>query len=89
MAENVFSVVFNTFQKVEKYLYMRFVCLSVCPSMHSLTVVNILQISLNLYMLFISDIERTILKLCAWDEEFAYRDTKKFSDKFQPIRGRF
>ena len=37
--------------------------LSVCPSVHILSVVNILQMSLNLYMLFISDVEWTILKI--------------------------
>ena len=50
------TMVFNTFQQCWKR-FMLSVCLSVRPSVHALTVVNILQISLNLYMLFISDIE--------------------------------
>ena len=42
---------------------MHSVSLSVRPSVRALTVVNILQMSLNLCMLFISDIECAALKL--------------------------
>ena len=46
--------------KVQKYLYIWFVCLSVRPSVHA---VNILQMFLIFYMFFISDIEWTVLKM--------------------------
>ena len=49
--------------KVEKCLCIRFFCLSVSTSVHALIVVSILQMSLNLYMLFISNIEWTVLKM--------------------------
>ena len=39
------------------------VCLSARPSVDGLNVIDILQMSLNLYMLFISDIERTVFKI--------------------------
>ena len=45
--------------KVEKCLCIRFVCLS----FHALTLVNILQTSWNLNMLFISDKAWTVLKM--------------------------
>ena len=58
---------------MQKYIVYNvyYKCLSVCnltyinvgPSVHALTLVNILQMSLNLYMLFISDIEWTVVKM--------------------------
>ena len=48
------SMVFNTFQQS---LCIQFFCLSVRPSVHALNVIIILQISLNLYMLLIFDID--------------------------------
>ena len=71
------------FNKVEKCLCIRFVCLSVRPSVHALTVVNILQISLH--MLFISDIEGTVLKMIRMRLSVLLQ-TQKFSDTFRPIR---
>ena len=43
--------------KVEKFMH------SVCPSVRTLTLVNILQVFWNWYMLFISDIAWTVLKM--------------------------
>ena len=59
---------FLTFSnKVEKCLCIRFVSLSICLSVrlsdHALIHVNILQISWNWYMLFISNITWTVLKM--------------------------
>ena len=51
-----FLIISNT---IEKRLCIRFVCLSVCVR----SFVNILQTSLNLQILFISDIKWTILKM--------------------------
>ena len=51
---------FNTFQKSwYKCLCIRFLCLCV----HALTLLNILQMSWNWYMLFISDTAWTVLKM--------------------------
>ena len=55
------SMVINTFRQSWR-MFIRSVCLSVHPSMHALALVNILQKSWNLYMIFISDIEWTLLK---------------------------
>ena len=49
--------------KVDKYLSIWLICLSVRPSVHALTTVNVLQMFKNLYMLFISDIEWSVLKM--------------------------
>ena len=54
-------MVFNTFQQSLK-MFVHSVYLSVRPH-HTLTVVNILQMCFNLYLLFISDIEWTVLKM--------------------------
>ena len=55
------SILFLTlFNKVEKCNAFG---LSVCPSVHALTVVNILQMSWNLSMLFISDTAWSMLKM--------------------------
>ena len=51
---------------------------SVCLSVHALTVVNILPMPLNLYMLFISDIEWTVLKILCMVSVRLQRDTKIF-----------
>ena len=61
---NYFQIknVFNTFQQSWK-VFMHSVCLSVCLSVHALTLVNILQMSWNWYMLFMSDIAWTVLKM--------------------------
>ena len=53
---------FNTFQQCWK-VFMHSICLYICPSVHALTLVNILQMSWNWYMLFISDIAWNILKM--------------------------
>ena len=58
---------------------MHSICLSVHPFVHALTVINILQMSLNLYMLFISDIEKTVLKMiCMGLSVCLQRQTKVF-----------
>ena len=57
------SMVFNTFNKVEKYLSIRIVCLSVRPSQHALAFENVLQMSLHLYIILISDVEWSVLKM--------------------------
>ena len=49
--------------KTEKCLCIRFLCLSVCLPVLHLILVNILQLSLNLCMLFISDRKWTVLKM--------------------------
>ena len=54
---------FLTLSKVEKCLCIRFVCLSVRLSIRALTLVNILQMSWNWYMLFISGIAWSVLKI--------------------------
>ena len=51
------------FNKVEKYLCIRFVRLFVRSCVYTSTFVNILQMSLHLCMLFISDIELRVLKM--------------------------
>ena len=55
------SMLFNTFQQSCKnaYVFGLLVCTS---SVHAVTV-NIVQMSLNLYMLFMFDIERIVLKM--------------------------
>ena len=65
--------------KVEKCLYIRFICLSVCLSvLHALTVVNILQMCLNLYILFISDIEWTgKIENHMYGTEYSFTETHK------------
>ena len=68
--------------KVEKFLCIRIVCLFI----RSLTLVYILQVSWNSYMLFICDIEWTVLKMVYIRLMFVYRHTQKFSDTFRPIR---
>ena len=62
---------------VDKCLCIRFVCLSV----HTLTFVNILQMSWNLHMLFIFDTKWTVLKMlcmglmvCQRDLGLVYRE---------------
>ena len=76
-------VFFTLSNKVKKYLYIRFVCLSVRPSLypsvHTLSLVNILQKSWNLNMLFISDIAWTVLKMvCMRQTVYLQRHTKIF-----------
>ena len=54
-------------------------CLSVRLSMHTLNFVNILEISLNSYMLFIPDIECAALKMiCMGLRIYLHRHTKAF-----------
>ena len=66
---NIFSVVFhsfNTFKQCWK-IFIHLVCLSVPPSVLSLTLINVLQTSWNLYVLFIFGIEWIVLKMiCIW-----------------------
>ena len=62
MCFHLYTMGFITFQHSLKML-TNSVCLSVHPSVHALTFVNILQTSWNLYMLFVSDIEWTIMKM--------------------------
>ena len=65
----LFFIFFLPFSnKIEKYLLIRLACLSV----KLLTLVTVLQISLNLYGLSISDIAQTILR---------HRNTQKFSER--------
>ena len=59
--ENKISL-FNTFQQSWR-VFMHSVCLSVCLSVRALTLKNILQMSWIWYMLFISDIAWTVLKM--------------------------
>ena len=58
-----YSRVLTLSNTVEKCLCIRFVCPSVCLSVRALTLINILQMSWNWYMLFISDIAWTALKM--------------------------
>ena len=55
-------MVFNIFQQSRK-MFLHSVSLSVRPFAHALTVANTIQMSLNLYMLFIPDIKLTVLKM--------------------------
>ena len=66
----------NTFQKSwNVYAFS----LSIRPSVHALTLVNILQMSWNLYMLFIVDIEWTMVKMvCMGLRVRLQRHTKVF-----------
>ena len=67
------------FNKVEKCLCIWFVCLSVHPSVHALTLVNFLHMFWNLYVLFISDVEWSALKiLCLELKGGPQRHTKNF-----------
>ena len=53
--------------------------------MHALTVVHVLQMSL--YMLFLSDIEWTVLKMiCIGLSDCLQRHIKNFPDTFWPIK---
>ena len=85
-----FSCFFLTLsRKVKKWLCIRFVGLSVClpvrSSVHALTVINILQMSLNLHMLFISDIEWTVLKMICIRLSVRLLRRNKSNNTFQPV----
>ena len=91
------SLSFNTFQHSWK-IFTHSVWLSVGLSVHALTLVNILQMSWNLYMLFISDAARTLLKILfitimvclQWRMEFFWYITaytvRTFSKRFMKNR---
>ena len=56
------KIFINNFQQSWK-VFMHSVCLSVCPAVHSLTLLNILQMPWILYRLYISDIALIVLKM--------------------------
>ena len=64
---------------------MHSICLSVRPFVRALTVVNILQMSLNLYMLFILDIEWRVLKMICMGLSVRLQRHIKVSDIHWPI----
>ena len=66
---------------------MHSIYLSVRPSVHALTAVNIFQMSLNLYMLFISDIEWTVLKIMCMGLRVRLMGRANFSNTFWPLGG--
>ena len=58
----LFCSFFNIFQQSWK-MFMHSDCLSVCPPVHALTLVNIFQMSWNLNILLMSKIAWTVLKM--------------------------
>ena len=66
----------NNFQLCWK-MFMHSVCLSVHVTEHALTLVNILQMSWNLHMLFIFDIEWTVLKKVCMGLTVRHRDIQR------------
>ena len=73
-----FQNIINTFQKSWKVL-MHSVFLSDRPSVHALNLLNILEMSWNLHMLFISDIEWTVVKIVCMELRVRLlRHTKAF-----------
>ena len=74
----LFSMGFKTFQQSWK-MFLHSVCLSVHPFLHALILLNMLQMYWNLFMLFISDIEWSVLKmLCIRLKIRLQRQTKVF-----------
>ena len=87
MTGGVFLVKLCDFFKTQ--VFMHSVYLSVCPSVHSLTLQNILQISWHLHMLFVFDIEWTVTywKFCIYGYCVSTETHKSFLDTYG-LRGK-